>query len=263
MEENKHHLYMVVFPINALIASQLDPYRFAEHYTIGSAKHYKGKVLFVEIDINFRNPYFNIDHYLSLTVPHPNGEPKKTKFISSYRVLEHVDLSTFKNLYLVTTNGKALEIKSEPYTAKNEPGLVRIYQEITPLTNLVASTLDQRHFGKYITSQTHSKGCPKVCFTQYEFNVEEFLKTNKNRELMYSPIPETNAARLWDYLMELKQAPEKRTKTINLSSTLVESSYTIIRHGFWFVAGDEMVFYPMPTVEEMERDHFDWWRFVR
>lgn len=263
MAEYQHHLYMIVFPINALISSQLEPHRFAEHFTIGSAKHFKGKVIFVEIDINFRNDYFNIDKYLQQTVPHPDSSPKKTKFISSYRVLEHIDFKSFKSLYLVTANGKALEIKQEPYTAKNEPGLVRIYQEIAPLTNLVASTLEQRHFGKYITGETHSKGCPKICFTQYEFNVNEFLSTNKNRELMYSPIPECNPARLYDYLLELKNTPEKKTKTISLSSTLLEASYTLIRHGFWFVANDEMIFYRMPDAEEMEKKYFDWWRFVR
>ena len=134
MAEHEKHLYMIVFPINALVASQLNPQQFAEHYTVGSAKHYKGKVIFAEVDVDYRNPYFDIDHYLGLTVPHPDGRPKKTKFISSYAVLEHVELSALKNLYLVTSNGKCLGLTAQPYTAVNEPGLVRIYQEITPLS---------------------------------------------------------------------------------------------------------------------------------
>ena len=262
MMNNELHLYMIVFPVNSLVASQLNPAAFAEHYTIGSAKHFRGKVIFVEIDINFRDPFFDIDHYLSQTVPHPNGEPKKTKYISSYAVLEHIDLKALRSLYLVTANGKALEIKSKDYTAINESGLVRVYQEIAPLTNLVASTLDQRRFGKYITSETKSKGCPKICFTQYEFNVDEFLRKNENREMMYSPIPENNPARLFEYLTELRSHPEKRTKTISLSTTLLEASYELIRHGFWFAAGEELLFYPMPTIEELKRNHYDWWRFV-
>lgn len=87
MAEYDKHLYMIVFPINALVASQLKPNEFAEHYTIGSAKHYKGKVIFAEVDINFRNPYFEIDHYLSLTVAHEDGRPKKTKFIDRKSVV--------------------------------------------------------------------------------------------------------------------------------------------------------------------------------
>ena len=80
---------------------------------------------------------------------------------------------------------------------------------------------------------------------------------------MYSPIPENNPQRLYDYLMELKATPGKKTKTVSLSTTLLEASYTLIRHGFWFAAGTELLFYPMPTNDELERDYYDWYRFVR
>ena len=262
MPKYDKHLYMIVFPINALVASQLDPEQFAEHYTVGSSKHYEGKVIFAEVDPAFRDSYFEIDKQLALTVPHENGAPKKTKFISSYAVLEHVKLKALKSLYLVTTNGKALELKAKPYTAVNEPGLVRVYQEIAPVTSLVASTLDQRAFGKYLTTETKTKGAPKVCFTQYEFEVAGFMRRNENREIMQSPFPDTNPALLYDYLTELKSQPEKKTKTINLSSTLLAASYRLIRHGFFFAAGDDLLFYPMPSVAELERDHHDWWRFA-
>jgi hypothetical protein len=262
MAEYPKHLYMIVFPINALVASQLAPPEFAQHYAVGSSKHFSGKVIFVEVDVTFRDAYFEIDHYLGLTVPHPDGTPKKTKFISSYKVLEHVRLDALKHLYLVTPNGKALEIASRPYSAVNEPGLVRVYQEITPLTNLVASTLDQRSFGRYLTSETISKGAPKVCFTQYEFNVAEFLEKNKNREMLISPIPDTNPSRLFDYLIELKGTPTKRTKTISLNTTLLEAPFELIRHGFWFAGGNQLVFYAMPSREELEGKYYDWWRFA-
>ncbi|TAK56640.1 MAG: hypothetical protein EPO24_11035 [Bacteroidetes bacterium] len=263
MTEYQKHLYMIVFPINALVASQLSPKEFSQHYTVGSAKHYRGKVVFVELDIDYRNPYFDIDHYLELTVAKQDGTPKRTKFISSYGVLEHVDLKAMKNLYLVTANGKTLEISQMPYTAINEPGLVRIYQEITPLTNLIASTLDQRSFARYITSKSKSKGAPKICFTQYEFNIDDFIEKNKNREMWYSPIPETNPTRLYEYILELKTNALKKTKTISLNTTFLEASYAMIRHGFWFGAGTELVFYPMPTQEELEKHHYDWWRFTK
>jgi len=260
MPEYQKHLYMIVFPVNALVASQLDPEQFAEHYTIGSSKHYEGKVIFAEIDINFRDPYFEIDKYLAQTVTLSTGAPKKTKFISSYGVLEHVDLKSIKSLYLVTTNGKALELKSKDYTAVNEPGLVRIYQEITPLSNLVASTLDQRSFGKYLTMETKAKGAPKVFFTQYDFDVAQFTRRNENREILESSIPETNPTRLLYYITELKNDPAKKTKTISLNTTLQAASYRLLRHGFWFSAPNELLFFPMPTIAELERDHYDWWR---
>ncbi|MBI2385566.1 MAG: hypothetical protein HYV14_06095 [Elusimicrobia bacterium] len=254
------HLYVIVHPVNALVASQLPPEKFAEHYTIGSSKHYEGKVIFAELDPGFRDGYFDIDHYLKETVPHPDGSPKKTKFISSYAVLEHIDLKALKSLYLVTTDGKALELKAKPYTAVNEPGLVRVYQEICPLSNMVASTLDQRAFAKYITSETRSKGAPKILFTQYEFDVETFLHMNQNRDMLTCPIPDTYPNRLHDYLLELKENSDKKTKTVSLNSTLTAASWRLIRHGFWFAGASELVFFPMPSPKELEKDHYEWWR---
>ncbi|PIR15540.1 MAG: hypothetical protein COV48_13795 [Elusimicrobia bacterium CG11_big_fil_rev_8_21_14_0_20_64_6] len=260
MPSQDKHLYVIVHPVNALVASQLPPEKFAEHYTIGSSKHYEGKVIFGELDPSFRDKYFEIDHYLKETVPHPDGSPKKTKFISSYAVLEHIDLKALKSLYLVTTDGKSLRLKPKPYTAVNEPGMVRVYQEICPLSNLVASTLDQRAFAKYITMETRSKGAPKILFTQYEFDVETFLYKNQNRDMMTCPIPDTYPNRMHDYLLELKENSEKKTKTVSLNSTLTAASWRLIRHGFWFAGADELAFFPMPSVKELEKDHYEWWR---
>lgn len=263
MAEYNKHLYMIVFPINALVASQLEPEQFGEYYTLGSAKHYSGKVIFAEIDFNFRNDYFNIDYYLDLTVVHENGEPKKTKFIKSYKVLENMDLNAIKRLHLVTTNGKVLSIDHEEYTAVNEPGMIRIFQEITPLETLVASTKDQRNFGKYITNETYSKGAPKICFTQIDFNINRFLDANKNREIFSTELPGVNPYRLYDCIMEMQEKPEKNTKTIQLGSLLKEISYKFLRHGFWFVHNDEMRFFPMPSVSELENKYYYWWKYVR
>jgi hypothetical protein len=261
MAEYNKHLYMVVFPINALVASQLAPDQFAEHYTIGSSKHFRGKVIFAEIDINYRDPYFKIDHYLGLTVPHEDGTPKRTKFVKSYGVIEHIDFKALKDLYLVLPNGKCLPLKQQPYTAVNEPGLVRVYQGITPLTAMVASTLDQRSFAKYL-AQSESKGAPSFCFTQYEFNVEEFLKQNANREMMHSPFPDTNPRRLYEYIMELRGHPEKQTKTVSLNSAFGETSFSLIRHGFWFATKGETLFFPMPSQEQLNNEYYYWWKHV-
>ncbi len=58
--EYKNRLYLILHPDSALVASQLNPEQFAKHYVAGSSRHYEGKVIFASIDINFRNPYFDI-----------------------------------------------------------------------------------------------------------------------------------------------------------------------------------------------------------
>lgn len=262
MPEIEKHLYMTIFPTNALIASQLGPDKFGEHYTMGSAKHFSGKVIFAEIDINYRNEYFDIDNYLAQTVPHPDGALKKTKFISSYTVLEHIELSAIKKLFLVTRNGKVLPIESGEYTAVNQPDMIRIYQEITPLETLVASNKDQREFGKYITTGTKSKGAPKICFTQIDFNINNFFESNKNKDIFTIDLPGVNPYAFFDCISELRDKPDKKTKTISLGSLLKEISYKFLRHGFWFAAGDEMKFFPMPSEAELENQYYYWWKFV-
>lgn len=263
MADYEKHLYMIVFPINALVASQLEADKFGEHYTTGSAKHFSGKVIFAEIDINYRNDHFDLESYIELTVSHENGEPKKTKFISSYNVLEHIELDAIKTLFLCTSNGKVLSISPSEYGAVNKPGLLRIYQEITPLDTLVASTKDQREFGKFITTETKSKGAPKICFTQIDFNIQQFLDSNKNKEIFHIDLPSVNPYRFYDCINELKDNPDKLTKTIGLGSLLKEVSYKFLRHGFWFACGNQLKFFPMPSISDLEDKYFYWWKYVR
>ena len=263
MADYDKHLYMIVFPINALVASQLEPEQFGEHYTTGSTKHFNGKVIFAELDIKFRNDYFEIDKYLDLTVTQRDGSPKKTKFIKSYGVLEHVDLTAIKKLHLCTTNGKVLSIDPVEYTAYNEPGLIRIYQEITPLDTLVASTLDQREFGKFITTQTTSKGAPTIFFTQIDFTISRFLEMNKYKEILNIELPDVNPYRFYDCIVALKDNPEKTNKTIGLGSLLRDLSYKYLRHGFWFADSKQLKFFPMPSEADLENKYFYWWKFVR
>jgi hypothetical protein len=257
------HLYMIVFPINALVSSQLEPQKFGEHYTTGSARHFNGKVIFAELDVNYRNDYFKIDEYLERTVPHEDGSPKKTKFISSYNVLEHVSLDSLKNLYLTTTNGVTLALEAEEFNKDIPQGILRLYQEITPLENFVASNLNQKEFGNYITRESVSKGSPKICFTQIDFDIEKFLEVNKNHDIIHIDLPNVNAFHFYDSVVELLDNPDKKTKTISLGSILRDLSYKVVRHGFWFVDGEKTKFYPMPALHELENKYYHWWKNVR
>ncbi len=263
MKEYPKHLYMIVFPINALVASQLEPDKFGEHYTIGSAKHFSGKVIFAEIDINYRNDYFDIESYLTRTLAHEDGGPKKTKFVGSYNVLENIHLSAIQKLYLCTTNGKVLPLEAKEFKPITKPNMIRLYQEVTPLDNFIACNLDHFEFGKYITTESVSKGAPKLCFTQIDFDIEQFLEIHKNKDVFNIELPNVNPYRFYDCIMELKENPEKKTKTISLGGILGDISYKLLRHGFWFIGGDESKFFPMPSEAELEDKYYYWWKYIR
>ena len=57
MSEFQKHLYLILHPNEALVASQLSPEEFGSHYSVGSPRHFTGKVIFAEVDINYRNEF--------------------------------------------------------------------------------------------------------------------------------------------------------------------------------------------------------------
>lgn len=253
------HLYLILHPNEALVASQLTPEEFGRHYAVGSPRHFSGKVIFAEVDINFRHMYFDIDTMLAQTEKDGGQLPKRTKFISSYRVLEHIDLNKLKDLYLVTVDGKVLGIQGKrEYPQDGERKAVCVYQEIAPLHLLAASILTPWEFGRLLTTEFRAKGAPRLFFVQVKLNVEDLLYTDKYE--VASPFPNVNLGHLKETIRDLVDHPEKQTKTISLNSILTDLSYTNLETGFWLMAGMDLVFYPLPTVSEMESKHHSWWR---
>ena len=122
-----NHLYMILFPNTALVGSQLPPQEFGKHFISGSSKYYAGKLIFAEVDVAFRHPYFQIDAMLNDLHPHEDGRPKSTKYVSTYRVLEHVDFDAIKHLYITTPEGYTLELAAAPYEATHQSGLIRVF----------------------------------------------------------------------------------------------------------------------------------------
>ena len=261
MSDYQKHLYLILFPNEALVASQLTPEEFGSHYSIGSSRHFTGKVIFAEVNIDFRHEFLRIDDYLKETESGIPGRPKRTKFVKSYRVLEHVDLSALEELYLVTTDGAVLGLeKHEQPTDYGDQSRIRLYQEICPLRLLVASNLGPQQFGHYITGETWSKGAPKIFFTKYDIDVAAMVANNEVRGFNMGPLPNVNPTNLPTAFKELQEDPSKKTKTVSLNPNLDFVSYKAIKHGFWFSGGPDTVFYRMPSIDELHEKHYSWWR---
>ena len=255
----ENRLYQILYPNQALVASQLDPEAFARHYLIGSIRHYSGKLVFAAIDTKFRHPYFDIDSALKQLVPHPDGSPKHTKFISSYRVLEHMDFDSIDTLYLASAEAHVLELKAQPYDKVHQPGFLRTFAEIAPLSMLVMSPLDMPEFGKHITHPGNSKGCPKLFYAQIELNVDEFLANFEKNPFMQAPFPFLHPSKLRDAMLQMRKE-EKSTKGLALSCPLDQIPFKSIRHGFMFSAQDEYKFFPLPKLHEIETTNYRFWK---
>ena len=256
----ENRLYQVLYPNQALVASQLSPEAFARHYLIGSIRHYSGKLVFAEIALDFRHPYFDMEGALRLLVPHQDGSPKRTKFISSYRVTEHMDFDSIKNLYLATSEAEILELKAQEYDKVHQQGFLRTFAEIAPLSMLVMSPLDMPEFGKYITEPGNAKGCPKLFYTQIDLNVDEFITQFEKNPFMQAPFPFLHPSKLRDAIQQMKLDSEKKTKGLALYCPLDQISFKTIRHGFMFASQDKCKFFPMPSLHEIESSNFRFWK---
>jgi len=254
------HLYLILYPNPCLVASQCGPEEFSRHYQIGSTRFYAGKLIFAEIDINYRHPYFNLDAMLEQVVAHKDGSPKATKFIKSYRVLEHVALSAIQRLYLTNPGGEMLGLDPAEGPAATPHEHVRVIAEICPLSMLVLTQMQSHAFGHYITDAENPKGAPALFYTQLEFDEDEFLKHFEANPFMPVPFRFIHPSKLRDAIVEIQSKPDKATKGVALRAPLAQISYKQIRHGFWFARPDEHRFFAMPPLQEIERTNFKFWR---
>ena len=254
------HLYMIMHPNPSLVGSQYSPEQFARHYMSGSTRHYEGKVIFSELDIDFRHPYFDIEAGLEALVPHEDGRPKATKFICAYRVLEHIDFDAVKKLYLTTPEAAVLGLDPAPYDKTHQPDLLRVYAEIVPTRMLVITRLNFPEFGRYITAPKNPKGVPKIFYTQIDLDIEKFMTEFKENPFLNTPMPSVHPSKLRDAIIELQNKPEKQTKGLSLDSNLNQKSYKYIRHGFMFASREDTKFFPMPPLDEIEDRNFNFWR---
>ena len=227
---------------------------------MGSSRYFHGQVVFAEIDIEFRHPYFAVETFLDELKPKPDGSPKRTKFLKTYRVLEHLDLSAFKSLYITSVVGKVLELKPDEYTRAHDPGYIRTFQEICPIPTIVLTYMTPPEFGRYMTHPDQPKGAPKLLFTQVDLNIDRFLEEIESDPFLSSPLPNVHPHKLREQIVELRGNPHKRVKGISLDSAFSRTPFLALRTGFWVAHHEELLFYPIPDRQTLEHDHYEWYR---
>lgn len=262
--EYKRRLYLVLHPNLALVGSQLDPPQFADHYTSGSSRYSCGKVIFSEIDPEFRHPHFSIPEMMEALVPHPeDGRPKATKFISSHLVLEHMDFDAIQTLNLVTPEGDVLTLEPDAAVCSDSMEKeIRIFAEIAPLRMLVLSDYSVTEFGNYITAPDNPKGAPSLFYTQIDMNLNDFIERIEKHPFRETPIRSIHPSRLRDAYSELKNNPDKHTKGLCLDSSIDQISYRYIGEGFTFVSQKQTKCFRMPSLDYVERSNYKFWKHM-
>lgn len=260
MPDYQKRLYQILYPNHALVASQLGPDEFARHYQIGSNRYYLGKLIFAEVDASFRNPFFDIDGAFADLVPHKDGRPKATKFIASYRVIEHIDLKAVGDLFIATSEGPSLRLKRDANDPSSSGQKQRIFSEICPLRMLVLTKYSSREFAAYITRPGNPKGAPKIFFTQVDINPEEFVEEFRKNPFLSLPVPSMHPSKLKECVEALQSSPDYKLKGLSLHTSMGQMSFKLVKHGFWMASETETIFFRMPSLREIETENLKFFK---
>jgi hypothetical protein len=249
----KNYLYLSVTP-EALIASMLPPEEFGNYLAVGSQKRTRGQAVFFEVDAQKAGNVIPMDYIQKRCVPHTNGSPKRSLYLSIYRVLERIPLEALKDLYLTTDDGRVLRLEKGNYE-KPQANELHLYQELSPVTPMVVSALNPIDFVRQITDTSKPVSVPRLFFVELELNgLANDPIGAKDHDLPYSNIPH-----LRDCLVSLKQGDQKLTKTV-IRIFKGDIQYRTCKNGFFIGDQKNLIFYPFPSREELETKYYTWWR---
>ncbi len=249
----KRYLYLSLTP-EALIASMLPPEEFGNYLAVGTKKRTRGQALFFEINPDFESDYFPMKDIETKCIPHSNGSPKRSSYLSIYRVLEHVPLSAFMNLYLVTDDGRTLGLERKEYKEEEQDGL-HLYQELSPVTPRIASKLSAKDFVGFVTDRSQPVSVPKLVFVELALN--GLMSDPVNASV--KNLPYQNIDHLRDCLIGLNEKPDKPTKTV-IRYFQGDLLYRTCKNGFFVGDQKALLYYPLPSLEDLEGKYYPWWR---
>jgi len=221
----------------------------------GNCRGSAERMVFVEIEPGFEG-VIDWEYAEKNCVPHEDGRVKNSVYLSVYRSLEAVPLTSCKSMYLATRDGSTLRLEKGEYIPENLKPSYYVYQELCPVNPLVVSSLTPVEFSEYITSETESKKIyiPKLAFADLKVINFDDLSDTGNIGSLYD-----HNLRHLKYCVESLRNSVKNTKTLNRCH--VESfSFNVIRSGVYLTDGKDVFQYRMPDVQELNEKHYNWAR---
>lgn len=247
------HLYLSVMP-EALVASQLPPESFGTYYAVGSEKKSQSPAMFFELDPGFDHEYFDVSSGYERLLPHEDGTPKRSVYISIYRVLEHVALDAIQRLYVTTRDGRTLALDREEELPRST-GEMHLYQEIAPVNPRVVSTLGPRPFFDLLNDPQQSRvNLPALCFVELELgDLADDPESGSAQGLPYGNIDHYR-----ECLVELRTKVVQVKMVDRIHSTAFP--FRTVKSGVYLGNAGDMLFFPMPSQEVLQSEHYRWWR---
>lgn len=249
------YFYLTVYPVEALIASQLDPSQFGTYMATGSHKQTADQLVFFEVEAPFGEA-FDWEYAKAECITHPDGRLKHSVYLGVYRVLERVPISRLKDVFLVTKDGRTLTLRRGEYCEPSQwPGYA-LYKEICPVSPLVASALPPQDFGAYLVDQGNKVSVPRIVFADIRIIDLDNLEFSGNVGSLYGA---ARSDHLKECIQQVKNNPGKRSKTVGRSYG-TKFSYQSIGGGIFISDPKDFAFYPMPSVERIKKEQYDWGR---
>jgi hypothetical protein len=251
------YIYLTSNP-EALVASMLPPEAFGFYLSTGTKKRNKGQAIFFEVDLEKIESLIDIDSLNKRCVAKPDGSPKSSVYISVYRALEMIPVNSLLSLYLTTDHGCVLELKKSDYDISDETGGdLHLYQELCPVTPMVASSLPPSVFLKRLTDGSIPIVLPKLFFVELKLGELASNPLSGSSE----NLPYSNIGHLRDCLEIIRGEYEKHMKTVNRTFS-GELLYRTIESGFYVGSKDEIVCYQYPRMRELERMNYNFFRAI-
>jgi hypothetical protein len=250
----KPYLYLSLIP-EALVASHLAPEEFGVYLSVGSQKRTRGQAMFFKLTDGYaeaRLSALGLDPGLERD---ESKGPRRSAYLSIYRVLEQTPVDALESLHLVTEDGRVLTLNPAAYEPDPGPRF-HLYQELCPITPRVVSTLEPRAFASQITDPANRVSLPALVFT--ELKLESLADDPEAKNVDNLPYP--NLEHLRDCLRELRVKPNKMMKTV-IRSLQQDVLYRTLRGGLYVAtSGGGFRFFPMPPRPDLESTNYPWWR---
>jgi len=249
-----NYLYLSLIP-ESLVTSMLPPEEFGRYLATGTRKRPHGPAMFFEVRPDFQSDFFDLAGAERRCVAHADGQPKHSVYLAIYRVLEHVPREALGSLFLITAHGHVLELPPSELPAEHAEAGSHLYQELSPVHPLIASSLAPRAFCRFITDTTKAIHVPRICVV--DLNLGGLAQDPVNG--VASGLPYPNLEHIRNCLCELRPSGEKQIKTVDRigRQSLI---YRCVRTGFYVGDQEGLLYYPYPSLEELEGKHYAWWR---
>ncbi len=248
------HYYFTVFPMEAMIASELEPEKFASYMALGQKKGSAEQLIFMEVTKEFGD-YFDWEYARKKCVSHHDGRQKNSVYLGVYRVLEHIPVDALGDLYLTTRDGRSLKLSQEEYAHPKEWKGFALYKELCPVNPLVVSVNNPEKFAEYMTSPLSKVNVPAMVFADMKVVDPEDYENSGNLGDVY----DKHLDHLKMCIESLQDGKGKITKIVDRSYA-GKFAYQVINTGIYVAARGGIVLYPMPTLDELKKIDYDWGR---